>query len=99
MNFPCLKFGTTLHSILLFRFRIKFHGESILNLKMKIWQNLQEDSTFAQKQDETLDSKRASTFEKVQKLIELDLVPFEVVIYCMKFQAMGSQVVLLKLSF
>ena len=56
---------------------------------MKIWQNLQEDSTFAQKQDETLDSKRASTFEKVQKLIELDLVPFEVVIYCMKFQAMS----------
>ena len=79
-----------LHSNLLFRFRIKFHGESILNLKMKIWQNLQEDSTFAQKQDETLDSKRASTFEKVQKLIELDLVPFEVVIYCMKFQAMNS---------
>ena len=80
---------TTLHSNLLFRFRIKFHGESILNLKMKIWQNLKEDSTFAQKQDEMLDSKRASTFEKVQKLIELDLVPFEVVIYCMKFQAMS----------
>ena len=59
------------------RFRIKFHGEDILDLKMRIWKHLQKDSIFAHKSEETLDSKRASTFEKVQRLIELDFVPFE----------------------
>ena len=45
---------------------------------MKIWSHLEADPTFAHIKDESLSSKRASTFRKVQKLIELNHVPFEV---------------------
>ena len=45
---------------------------------MKIWSQLEADPTFAHIKDESLSSKRASTFKKVQKLIELNHVPFEV---------------------
>ena len=59
-------------------FRVKFHGEDILDLKMRIWNDLEADPIFAQKPEESLRSKRASTFRKVKKLIELNHVPFEV---------------------
>ena len=47
-------------------------------MKMKIWSQLEADPTFVQIKDESLSSKRASTFKKVQKLIEMNHVPFEV---------------------
>ena len=45
---------------------------------MKIWKEIEADPIFAHHSDESLSSKRASTFEKVQKLILLNHVPFEV---------------------
>ena len=59
-------------------FRVKFHGEEILQLKMSIWKTLETDPIFVKNTDESLKSKRESTFHRVKRLIELNLVPFEV---------------------
>ena len=39
---------------------------------------MESDPIFARESEENLNSKRASTFNKVQRLLELDFVPFEV---------------------
>ena len=48
-------------------FRIKFHTQEILELKMKIWNHMKSDPTFAhdEDRDDTLEKKRSSTFKKV----------------------------------
>ena len=59
--------------------KVKFHTEEILKLKMKIWNHLASDPIFARNVEEenSLDAKRAITFKRVQRLVELDFVPFE----------------------
>ena len=46
---------------------------------MKIWNHLASDPIFARNVEEenSLDAKRAITFKRVQRLVELDFVPFE----------------------
>ena len=58
-------------------FRVKFHGEEILALKMKIWRALENDPVFSHQEASDLRNHRQSTFAKVKKLISLNFVPFE----------------------
>ena len=59
------------------KFRVKFHGEEILALKMKIWRALECDPVFSHLEAADLRDHRQSTFAKVKKLIALNFVPFE----------------------
>ena len=55
-------------------FRIKFHTEETLRLKMAIWRHLETDPIFAHANDTDLHSIRESTLRKVKRLIELNFV-------------------------
>ena len=57
-------------------FRIKFHTEETLRLKMTIWKHLESDPIFERRQETDLHSIRELTLQKVKRLIELNFVDF-----------------------
>ena len=63
------------------RFRVQFHTEPLLALKMKIWRGLEQDPIFAhdllRHDDCNLSREREVTFKRVQRLVEMNFAPFE----------------------
>ncbi len=59
-------------------FRVKYHTEEILALKMRIWRYLEQEPLFAHDVlDGGLARDREVTFKRVKKMVEMNFVPFE----------------------